>query len=323
MEILVTGAAGFIGQKVSELLLKKDNKVIGIDNLNNYYDPLLKKWRLSQLQNYKNFKFIKGDITNFEFLDKLFKEKHFNAIFNLAARAGVRGSVNDPWIYIETNIKGTLNLLECCKKYKVKKFIMSSTSSIYGINDIPFKETFKTATPISPYGATKKSAEVLCYCYHYLYGIDIIIPRYFTVYGPAGRPDMSYFKFIKRIDVGVPIFIYGDGKQKRDFTYINDIAEATIRCLNLSGYEIINLGNDNPVELLYVIKLIEHYLGKKAKIDYKNKHLSDIEVTWADISKAKKLLKWTPSIKIEKGIENTVNWYLKNKDFIQSLKERE
>ncbi len=323
MNVLITGVAGFIGYKVAEVLLDRGESVIGVDNINDYYDPRLKHWRLEQLSSYKNFIFYKGDIADFSFLLSIYEKHSFDAVINLAARAGVRASVKDPWIYLETNTKGTLNLLELCKQTGVKKFILSSTSSIYSLNDLPFREDFRTDFPISPYGATKKAAEVLCYNYHYLYGIDIIIPRYFTVYGPAGRPDMSVFKFIKRIDAGLPVPVYGDGHQKRDFTYIDDIAEATVRCLRLSGYELINLGNDNPVELLYVIELIEKNLNKKARIEYLERHPSDIEITWADISKAKQLLNWAPSIKIEEGISRTVKWYVENREFVRSLKEEE
>ena len=235
---LVTGAAGFIGWKVSEFLLKRGYHVTGIDNLNDYYDPSLKRWRIKTLSAYKGFKFHKMDISDIRLVRRLFRSNRFDAVFHLAARAGVRASLEDPWVYLDTNTKGTLNLLECMKDHGIKKMILASTSSLYSYAQMPFREDAITDRPLSPYGATKKSAELFGYTYHYLYGIDVVIPRYFTVYGPAGRPDMSYFRFIKNIYNGEPITVYGDGRQKRDFTYVDDIAEGTIRCLDVKGYEI-------------------------------------------------------------------------------------
>jgi len=317
--ILVTGCAGFIGWKVSEQLLDMKRNVIGVDNLNDYYDPGLKRWRLRGLRRRSNFRFYRLDISNYKKLKRVFSENRIDAVINLAARAGVRASVEDPWVYLDTNTKGTLNLLECMKDFKVKKFVLASTSSIYGLEDMPFKETLKTDTPLAPYSATKKSAEVLCYAYHYLYKLDITILRYFTVYGPAGRPDMSIFRFIRNIDAGRPIPVFGDGRQSRDFTYIDDIADGTIRALKPPGYEIINLGSDNPVRLNRVIRLIEKNLGKKARIERLPRHPADIKATWADIGKAKKLLGWRPRTSIEEGIEKTVEWFKENRGLIDRL----
>lgn len=327
--IIVTGCAGFIGWKVSEMLLDRGFHVIGIDNMNDYYDPLLKEWRLSRLKGYDGFTFYPLDISNRKVVmsvlepEKTLKvaDSYPEVIINLAARAGVRASLENPWVYLETNYLGTLNLLEACKEFGIKRFILASTSSIYGLNSIPFKEEDRTDQPLAPYSATKKAAEVLCYTYHYLYGIDISIPRYFTVYGPAGRPDMSYFKFIRNIDRGIPIPVYGDGRQKRDFTYIDDIAEGTIRCIDLKGYNIINLGNDNPIELMYVINLIEENLGKKALIDWHGMHSADVPATGADIERAKHILKWFPRIRIEDGIRMTIEWFKENRDLVLRLKE--
>lgn len=327
--IVVTGCAGFIGWKVSEVLLDRGYGVIGIDNLNDYYDPRLKEWRLERLKKHSGFLFFNIDISNRKGILSLlspeyirnFLEPYPEVIINLAARAGVRASVEDPWVYLETNYLGTLNLLEACKDFGIRKFILASTSSIYGLNKIPFKEDDITDQPLAPYSATKKAAEVLCYTYHYLYGIDVSIPRYFTVYGPAGRPDMSYFKFIKNIDRGLPIPVYGDGKQKRDFTFINDIAEGTIKSIHLEGYNIINLGNDNPVELMYLINLIEEYLGKKAKINWLGMHSADVPATWADIERAKRVLGWSPSVRLEEGIKETIAWYRDNREFVLGLKD--
>ncbi len=321
MRILVTGSAGFIGYKTTDKLLDDGHSVVGIDNINDYYDPLLKEWRLALLKERVNFEFITGDIADLKVLDRVFSHAQMDAVINLAARAGVRASVEDPWAYLDTNVRGTLNLLEYCKKHGVKKFVLASTSSIYGLNEMPFRETDRTDSPLAPYSATKKGAEALCYSYHYLSGLDISIPRYFTVYGPAGRPDMSIFKFIKNIDMGKPIPVFGDGRQKRDFTYVDDIAEGTIRCLEPCGYEIFNLGNDNSVELMYVINLIEKFLGKTAEIKWLPLHPADVKATWADISKTRKMLGWSPAIPIEEGVERTVNWYRENMDFVRGLRE--
>lgn len=325
--ILVTGCAGFIGWKVSEQLLDEGMNVVGIDNLNDYYDPRLKEWRLNQLRrkqarqgNNPDFYFFACDIADFRSVKTVFANNEIHAVINLAARAGVRASLEDPWVYLDTNSKGTLNLLECCKEYSVQKFTLASTSSLYGLNEMPFREKDKTDTPLAPYSATKKGAEVLCYSYHYLYDIDISIPRYFTVYGPAGRPDMSIFIFIKNIDNGIPITVFGDGKQQRDFSYIDDIAHGTVKCLQPFGYEIFNLGNDRPIELLSVVNLIEDALGKKAVMKFLPRHPADVFATWADIKKSRDMLNWYPKTSIEDGIRSTVQWYIENREFVNSLK---
>jgi nucleoside-diphosphate-sugar epimerase len=327
--VLVTGCAGFIGWKVSEQLLDEGMNVVGIDNLNDYYDPRLKEWRLNQLRKRQSredekkpeFYFFTCDIADFRSVKTVFANNEIHAVINLAARAGVRASVEDPWVYLDTNSKGTLNLLECCKEYNVQKFVLASTSSIYGLNEMPFREKDKTDTPLAPYSATKKGAEVLCYSYHYLFNLDISIPRYFTVYGPAGRPDMSIFIFIKNIDNGIPITVFGDGKQQRDFSYIDDIAQGTVKCLQPFGYEIFNLGNDHPVELMYVINLIEDILDKKAVMKFLPRHPADVFSTWADIKKSRDMLNWYPKTVIEDGIRKTVQWYIENREFVNSLKD--
>lgn len=318
--IIVTGSAGFIGCKVAEQLLTDKNKVIGIDNINDYYDPGLKEWRLQSLKKNNNFSFIKADISEYAGIREIFSANKIDAVINLAARAGVRASVLDPWIYLDTNVKGTLNLLECCKEFNTKKFVLASTSSLYGFNEMPFKENSPTDSPLAPYSATKKGAETLCYSYHYLYGLDISIPRYFTVYGPGGRPDMSIFIFIKNIDNGFPITVFGDGKQQRDFSFIDDIADGTLRCLRNFGYEIFNFGNDNPVELMYVINLIEKELNKKAVMKFSPRHPADVVATWADIEKSRSKLGWEPKTSIEEGIKKTVRWHMENREFVNRLK---
>ncbi len=319
MNLLVTGTAGFIASKVTELLLKRGDKVVGIDNLNDAYDVRLKEWRLRQLEEFENFASHRIDITDSTQLEPLFEKSDFRAVINLAARAGVRASTENPSLYLNTNTMGTLNLLELCRKYKIKKFILASTSSIYGEMSLPFTEDKKTDLPLSPYAASKKGAEALCYTYHYLYGIDISIPRYFTVYGPAGRPDMSVFIFSKKIYADEEISVYGDGNQKRDFTYIDNIAEGTIKALKFLNYEIINLGNDHPVKLNYVISLIENALGKKARIKYFPRHPADVPATWAGIEKAKQLLSWKPEVDIEEGIKRTAEWLLNNWQWVKKV----
>ena len=319
-KILVTGAAGFIGWKTSEKLLERGFEVIGIDNMNNYYDVRLKEWRLNQLLPHKNFKFYKVDIEDREALKELFKSNKFDAIINLAARAGVRYSIENPYIYYTTNVMGTLNLLELAKDFNVPKFALASTSSLYAGQPMPFKEDLPVNQPISPYAASKKAAEVLCYTYHYLYGIDVTVLRYFTVYGPAGRPDMSIFRFIKWIMEDKPVQIYGDGTQSRDFTYVDDIAEGTIKALKPLGYEIINLGGGkNPVSLNKVIDIIEQYTGRKSKRVYGDFVKVDLKSSWADIEKAKKFFSWQPEHNFGKGIEYTVNWFKENWSLVKKI----
>lgn len=313
MNILVTGSAGFIGWKITQKLLERGDSVLGLDNMNTYYDPRMKEWRLGTLSGFQNFTFIKEDITNHEGMEQLFKNHPFDAIINLAARAGVRASLENPWIYYNTNVTGTLNLLECCKRYGVKKFVLASTSSLYGAdNPLPFREDANTDRPLSPYAASKKAAEVLCSTYHYLYGIDVTVLRYFTVYGPAGRPDMSLFRFVKWISDGRPVMVYGDGKQKRDFTFVDDIAQGTLAGLKPMGYEVINLGSDQPIVLIEALQLVEELLGKKADVEFMPRHPSDVLATWAGINKAERLLNWRPATPFEEGVRQLVAWYREN-----------
>ena len=319
-KVLLTGAAGFIGWRTGKFLLEKGVEVVGIDNMNDYYDVRLKDYRKKDLEKYENFKFYKVDIENLGALEVIFSDHKFDCVLNLAARAGVRYSMLNPFVYMTTNANGTLNLLELMKKYQVKKMVLASTSSLYAGQPMPFKEDLPVNTPISPYAASKKAAEVMAYTYHYLYGIDVSVVRYFTVYGPAGRPDMSIFRFIKWIDEGKPIILYGDGSQARDFTYVDDIAEGTILATKELGYEIINLGGGkNPISLKTVIETIEKHLGKKAKIDYRPFHKADLKETWADITKAEKLLGWKPKVSFEEGIKRTVEWYIENREFLKDV----
>ncbi len=318
-KVLVTGVAGFIGVFVARELLERGYEVVGTDNLNTYYDPLLKEKRLEWISSYKNFTFVRGDIESYEFVERLTKEGDFSVIFNLAARAGVRYSMENPFIYVTTNTLGTLNLLEASKRYGISKFILASTSSLYAGEEMPFSEALPVNKPISVYAASKKGAEAIAYSYHYLYGIDVTVLRYFTVYGPFGRPDMSVFRFIKWVDEGAPLILYGDGSQMRDFTFVEDIARGTVSGMRKLGYEIINLGGNKPYRLSYMIELIENYLGKKANIAQKPFHKADLKATWADIEKARSLLSWEPKVSLEEGIEKTVMWYTENKSWLKDM----
>ena len=319
---LVTGTAGFIASKVAEFLLADGHTVIGVDNLNDAYDVRLKEWRLKQIQDHPLFTFYDLDITQSGELRKLFQapEPPFDGVINLAAWAGVRRSVKDPWIYLETNAKGTLNLLELCRNHGVEKFVLASTSSLYGKdNPMPYREDQDTSRPLSPYAASKKAAEAMCYTYHYLYDLDVTVFRYFTVYGPAGRPDMSLFRFTQWIAEGRPVTIYGDGTQKRDFTFVDDIARGTIAGLKPLGYEIINLGSDTPVVLMDTIQEIESLLGREANLVYEPSHPADVYATWADISKAERLLGWRPQTSYREGIAALVRWYENNREWAQDI----
>lgn len=318
---LVTGCAGFIASRVSEMLLAEGHHVVGVDNLNHAYDVRLKHWRLKRLQAISEFSFYSLDILDYPALASIFTNGlHFDAVINLAARAGVRQSVENPWIYLETNSLGNLNLLELCRVHEVPKFILASTSSLYGAkNPRPFREDADTSMPLSPYAASKKAAETMCYTYHYLYGIDVTVFRYFTVYGPAGRPDMSLFRFVQWISEERPVTIFGDGQQSRDFTYVDDIARGTIAGLRPVGYEIINLGSDKPVNLLEVLHMVEACLGKKAHLIYKPRHPADLLATWADIGRARALLGWEPRTSIRSGIEHLVTWYEENREWAREI----
>lgn len=318
--VLVTGAAGFIGARTAQMLLDAGYNVVGIDNMNDYYDVRLKEYRLAQLEGREGFCFEKLDIENLPALERLFGGHSFSAVLNLAARAGVRYSMENPVVYMTTNAMGTLNLLECMRRHGVKKFVLASTSSLYAGQPMPFVETMPVNEPISPYAASKKAAEAMAYTYHYLHGIDVSVVRYFTVYGPAGRPDMSIFRFIKLIDEGRPIELFGDGSQSRDFTYIDDIARGTIAAMKPLGYEIINLGGGRePVTIMEMIRAFEHGLGRKAIIDFKPANKSDMKDTAADISKAREILGWEPEIPATEGFSRSVKWHMENRDMVTGI----
>jgi nucleoside-diphosphate-sugar epimerase len=310
-------------------LLEQGHRVVGVDNMNDAYDVRLKSWRLRQLEGRPGFEFLRADISSMDAMRTLFANEKkssgrtFDAVINLAARAGVRQSVENPWVYIDTNVTGTLNLLELCREHGVGKFLMASTSSLYGAhNPRPFREDADTGRVLSPYAASKKAGEVLCHTYHHLYGFDIAIPRYFTVYGPAGRPDMSLFRFTQWISEGKRVLIYGDGSQSRDFTYVEDIARGTIACLGLTGYNIVNLGSDRPHELMESVRLIEKLTGKQAVLEHRPMHPADVVATWADIGKARTDMGWQPQTGFEEGITRLVEWYDRNREWAKDIDTR-
>jgi nucleoside-diphosphate-sugar epimerase len=346
---LVTGVAGFIAARTAETLLEQGHEVVGVDNLNDYYDLRLKTFRLRQLAmagkagdevverlnplnatatDYAgpesftagNFHFKHLDIEDKAALKKLFEEHQFDGVLNLAARAGVRYSMIDPEVYMTTNAMGTLYLMDEMRKQGCEKLVLASTSSLYAGQPMPFKEDLPVNSPISPYAASKKAAEMMAYSYNYLYDIDVTVVRYFTVYGPAGRPDMCIFRFIKWVDEGKPIELFGDGTQSRDFTYVDDIARGTIAALKPVGYEVVNLrGGNRPIDLNEVIAFIEKGLGEKAQIKNLPFHKADIKETSADITKANGLLAWQPQTTPEIGFQKTLDWYISNRSWLKHV----
>jgi UDP-glucuronate 4-epimerase len=319
MRVLLTGCCGFIGSKVAEIMVRDGHRVLGVDNLNDAYDVRLKEWRLARLQSLPGFAYVKLDITDLPTMKALLRGHALDAVVNLAARAGVRQSVLNPWLYYDTNLTGTLNLLELCREREIPKFVLASTSSLYARGPRPFREDQATDRPLSPYAASKKAAETLCYTSHCLCGLDVTILRYFTVYGPAGRPDMSIFRFIRWIAEEDPVRLYGDGSQERDFTFVDDVAEATLGALQPLGYEVINVGSDRPVRLLDVIATLESLLGQPARLSQKPSHPADVQATWADVGKARALLGWRPRTTLEDGLDASVRWYRENRSWASSI----
>jgi UDP-glucuronate 4-epimerase len=312
MNIILTGAAGFIGFHTTLALLKKKINVYGIDDLNPYYDVRLKKDRLAILKKYENFHFLKKKIEDKRIHSFFKKKKNIDVIINLAAQAGVRHSLKNPYVYVESNILGQLNMLELAKKVEAKKFIYASSSSVYGGNKkMPFSVSQRVDNPISLYAATKKSSELVAECYSHLFDIQCIGLRFFTVYGPWGRPDMATFIFTKNILEGKTIQIFNYGKMERDFTYIDDIVQGILGALknNISNHKVYNLGNSNPEVLLEFVELIEKTLNKKAQKKLLPIQLGDVSKTFADITESKKDLKFSPKIKISEGIPKFVSWY--------------
>lgn len=318
--VLLTGVAGFIGARTAELLLERGDEVDGVDNLNDYYDVRLKQHRLQRLVGRPGFRFERLDLEDLGALQRLFASRRFDAVLNLAARAGVRYSLENPHVYLTTNAHGTLNLLECLRAHDVQKLVLASTSSLYAGQPMPFHEELPVNTPISPYAASKKAAEVLAYTYHHLFGLDVSVVRYFTVYGPAGRPDMAPFRFVRAIVEGEPVTLFGDGTQGRDFTYVDDIARGTLAALAPVGYEVVNLGGGRePVTVNRMIQLIEGFAGRAALVEQRPAHKTDMQDTWADVRKAKRLLGWEPRVPFEAGLEQTVAWYVENRDWARTV----
>ncbi len=319
-EVLVSGAAGFIGAALAERLLQDGHHVTGIDNLNDAYDRRLKDWRLARLQGRAGFTFHRVDIADAPALEASVGKARFETVFNLAARAGVRPSLKKPALYFETNVLGALNLLDLARRRGTTKFVQASTSSLYGANNPrPFVETADVSRPLSPYAASKGAAELLCYTHHHLYGLDITVLRYFTVYGPDGRPDMSVFRFIQRIAEDRPVVIYGDGRQERDFTFRDDIVAGTVAAARPLGYEVINLGSDRPLSLLELISLLEKQLGRSARLELQPDAPADVRATWADISRARSLLDWAPRTEFSQGLQRCVEWYLAERTWAQTI----
>lgn len=323
--VLVTGACGFIGWKVCEKLLASGDSVIAVDNLNQAYDVRLKEWRLAQLQGRPGFAFRRVDISDRDavrsFGQSVEQTGQVDAVINLAARAGVRNSVTDPWSYVATNVTGSVNLLEFCRELKIGRFVLASTSSLYGADTpVPFREDADTSRPLSPYAASKKAAEAMAYSYHSLYGFDVAVLRFFTVYGPAGRPDMSLFRFVQWISEDRQVVVFGDGSQRRDFTYVDDVANGVRAALTATrGYEVINLGSDKPIVLNDAIRLIEELLGHAANVRHEERHPADVEATWADISKARRLLGWRPETDFTGGVRTLVEWYRRNREWARDI----
>lgn len=333
---LVTGAAGFIGSGVSRLLLESGCDVVGVDDLSDGYDPRLKEWRLAQLARSPQFQFQCLDISDFQAAASLFdpssnagidfdplreNDRQYAAVVNLAARAGVRGSVANPFLYLRTNAEGTLNLLELCRRFGVRKFVLASTSSLYGAhNPIPFSEDADTSRPLSPYAASKGAAESLAYTYHHLHKLDVSVLRYFTVYGPAGRPDMSVFRFVRQIAESQPITLFGNGQQKRDFTYVDDIARGTVAALKPLGFEIINLGSSRATSLEVLVNSIASLLGRQPIVHQCEPHAADVSATLADVRKAERILNWKPQVNLDEGLERTIRWYCENRALALGLR---
>lgn len=315
MNFLVTGGAGFIGSHVCESLLKDHHKVWSFDNLDNFYDPQIKIKTLNEIKSrYPSFTSVIGDLRDRSALDALFNEIKFDQVIHLAARAGVRPSLEQPALYQEVNVVGTTNLLEAARKANVKKFIIASSSSVYGVNSkVPFSEDDPVRCPISPYAASKLACEALGHIYHHVYGFDVVMLRFFTVYGPRQRPDLAIHKFCSLIYKDLPIPVFGDGTSARDYTYITDTVQGVIACTKKEfGFEIINLGESQTVTLNRLIELIEKELGKEARINRLPPQPGDVPITYASIEKARRLLGYNPQVKIEDGIRLFVRWFTQN-----------
>jgi UDP-glucuronate 4-epimerase len=312
MKVLVTGGAGFIGSNLANKLLERGDQVVIIDNFNDYYDPKVKRDRIKTILKGKKFKLYKGDIRDVKLLERIFKAEKLDKVVHLAAMAGVRYAIENPLIYADVNVLGTTNLLQLAAKYKLKNFVYASSSSVYGNNKkLPFSETDSVDTPISPYAATKKATELMAHVFSHVHGLPTTGLRFFTVYGPWGRPDMALFKFTKNILAGLPIDVYNHGKMSRNFTYVDDIVSGTITVLDANlPCGVMNIGGDKEETLIRYIEVLEKCLGKKAQMNMMPMQPGDVPSTVADIGKLRKL-GWKPTTRIEKGIANFVEWYMR------------
>jgi len=312
--VLVTGGAGFIGSHLCQRLLQEGYEVVCLDNFDAYYDPAIKRRNLEEIkasEEAKGFQLVEGDIRNKEFLDDLIRRSSFDLIIHLAARAGVRPSIEQPLLYEEVNVAGTLNLLEACREFGVRDLIFGSSSSVYGKNrKVPFAEDDPLEAMISPYAVTKRAGELFCYAYHHLYGLNISCLRFFTVYGPRQRPEMAIHKFARLIRDGERIPLFGDGTSRRDYTYIDDIIGGIMGAVHhLRGYDIFNLGESQTIPLRDLISLIEQAMGKKADVEELPEQPGDVPITYAEISKARRLLGYDPGVGIEEGVGRFVRWF--------------
>ncbi len=310
-KVLVTGGAGFIGSHLCERLLRDGHDVVNLDNLDPFYDPALKRRNLTALMSHPRHRFLEGDLCDPAAMEKLFLQERFDHVVHLAARAGVRPSIEDPLTYQHVNVHGTNVLLDACRASGTQSFIFASSSSVYGNNEkVPFSETDNVDSPISPYAATKKAGELLCYTYHHLYGIDVACLRFFTVYGPRQRPEMAIHKFARLIASGEEVPMFGDGTTRRDYTYIEDIVGGIVASIERNrGYEIYNLGESETTELRALIRMIGESLGVEPKIRQLESQPGDVVITYADISKAQKMLDYRPSIQVAEGLERFAAWF--------------
>ena len=314
MAILVTGGAGFIGSHLVEALLGRGQRVICLDNFDPFYDPALKRRNLAPALRNPGFRMTEGDLRDAALIGKVFQEEKIEIVAHLAARAGVRPSLQDPATYADVNIRGTIHLLEACRKNGVGRFVFASSSSVYGNNSkVPFSEEDPVNSPISPYAATKKAGELLCYSYHHLYGLDVACLRYFTVYGPRQRPEMAIHQFTRSIYEGRPISVFGKGDSLRDYTYVDDAVQGTLGALSrVHGYGIYNIGESRTVALSQLIQTLEEECGRNAKLEYLPEQPGDVKQTYADIRKARKELGYNPKTEIREGLARFVRWYKEN-----------
>jgi UDP-glucuronate 4-epimerase len=313
--VLVTGGAGFIGSHLCGRLLREGHRVVCLDNFDDFYDPDIKRRNIQEAIGEAQFELIEGDIRDTQLIARIFRGQMFDVVVHLAARAGVRPSIDYPKLYEEVNVQGTISLLDACREFGIKNFVFASSSSVYGGNSkVPFSEKDKVETPISPYGASKRAGELFCYSYHRLFDINIACLRYFTVYGPRQRPEMAIHKFTRLIEGGERVPMYGDGQSMRDYTYIDDIIDGTLGAISRNkGYEIFNLGESRTIRLIDLIRMLEEALGKRVIIEELADQWGDMPITYANIEKARKKLGYAPRVSMEEGIGRFVEWYRQNR----------